>query len=190
MSARLQRHIDDVIEALKKGLKDSGDGVALKTRHMKHKNDEFAHALRGTDRDAMNATGGRGTPDALTKDQYRALKELSVHNPDAPRAVLGKFRYGDTDSYIRVAERGNPPSTYFSVGAEWDAIKATTGMNDDALFDALNKPFLDRIMESGQQIHFSHDPRMFSDSALGAELRYLEQHGYVLDEATMNMVKL
>lgn len=184
---KLKRHIDDVIEALTDGFRKAGDGVSMKTRHMKDKNDEIHLKTKDLDNElAGRSTGGRGrTPDALTDQQYSDLLELSVHNPGAPQAVLGKFRVEGTASYIDVAEGWDPPATYFSVGAEWDSIKAVTGMNDDGMFESLNIPFLDRIVQGGKEIHFSHNPEEHG-GALLSELEYLtEVHGYTFDAKNM-----
>lgn len=124
-------------------------------------------------------------PPSMSDDEYRSILESSVHNPDGLEAVLGKFRHGDTPSYIAVAEGKNPPGTYFSLGDQWGTIADRNNMTDNDMFDAFNVPFLERMMAEGKPITFSHDPRDFPGSALGDELQFLLDNGYVFDPVTM-----
>lgn len=124
-------------------------------------------------------------PPSMSDEEYSNLLESSVHNPDGLEAVLGKFRHEDTASYIDVAEGKHPPATYFSLGDEWGAIADTHNMDDKGMFDAFNVPFLERMMAEGKPISFSHNPLDFPDSALAAELDFLQRNGYVFDPNTM-----
>jgi len=56
------------------------------------------------------------------------------------------------------------------------------------MFEAFNVPFLDRIIEQGKDIHFSHDPNDFPNSALSDELEYLENAGFKFDPSTMTAI--
>ncbi len=150
----------------------------------------------GTDGDAPDAPDGDGTgtdptdgtprdplqhkPEGVSDERYLELRELSVHNPDADRYMLGKFN-AEGRSYIE--EAGGTTGGHhvvFSLGDDdvgvangWEAVKNQQGLDDDGMFEAYNRPFLDEAIASGKPIDFSHDPRKYLDSALGREFEIL-----------------
>lgn len=99
--------------------------------------------------------------------------------------MLGKYDNGGPTSYISKA--GNEYE-YFSLGNEWDAIKAQYGYTDKDMFKKFNIPFLDKGIKSGKTFQFSHNP-VSDTGALGMEYQYLKNRGYIWDEATMSMSK-
>ena len=123
--------------------------------------------------------------ESMSDEEYFDLLEASVHNPNGLEAVLGKYYVPGTDSYVAVAEGKHPPATYFSLGDDWGTIADAHNLSDKDMFDAFNVPFLERMMAEGKPISFSHNPLDFPDSALGDELQFLRDNGYVFDPATM-----
>lgn len=90
--------------------------------------------------------------------------------------MLGKYDGGGPTSYITKA---GDDYSYFSLGNDWDKIKAEKNLTDNDMFKLFNEPFLDDAVNSGKTINFSHDPRLYSDSALGMEWQYLQDnYGY------------
>lgn len=53
------------------------------------------------------------------------------------------------------------------------------------MFKLFNEAFLDDGINAKKTFKFSHDPR-FDTGALGQELKYLEQNGYVYDVGSMS----
>ncbi|WP_197060951.1 hypothetical protein [Microbacterium mangrovi] len=51
------------------------------------------------------------------------------------------------------------------------------------MFNLFNIPFLDDAIREGKTFHFTHDPEG-DIGALGDELKYLRDQGYIYDPAT------
>jgi hypothetical protein len=185
---------DEVFEPLVDAARKVGDNMAAQMRKQRNKVDDFLGKLDNVDHQPYDGMGHvprdvyDPRPPGLTDAEYREILDRSVHNGDAPDAVLGKFRVEGTQSYVDAAEGWDPPATYFSLGTEWDDIKQKAGLTDAGMFEAFNVPFLDRIIEQGKDIHFSHDPNDFPNSALSDELEYLENAGFKFDPSTMTAI--
>lgn len=114
-----------------------------------------------------------------------SVRAHSVHNPDSPSAMLGKWDKDNPDlRYTSIAERDG--HSYFSI-AEWDDVKQAQHLDDSEMFDAYNVPFLESQAAAQKPFHFSHPP-VDDGSALGNELRWLNSHGYAYDPETMTAV--
>jgi len=122
-----------------------------------------------------------GTDKLISQNAYDITYASSVHNPNAPVVMLGKFEGGGPASYI--VKAGNDHS-YFSLGGEWDKIKAAQGLTDQEMFDLYNKRFLQDGIDAGKTFEFSHPPAR-DPFFLGQEYKYLMAHGYTYDPVTM-----
>lgn len=193
--SQIRKATDDVFGVIPDGIGQAGDAVATTMRKMadhakkvvtqtKDLDDSLGHGIP----DPHARRPDQHRPKGLTGEEYQDLLKRSVHNPDAPYAVLGKFQVEGTFSYVEVAEGKDPPATYFSLGDEWDAVQATTGLDRDGMFEHFNQPFLDKIASEGKEIHFSHNPRDpdFAESSLEFEIDYLvDVKGYEFDEGKL-----
>jgi hypothetical protein len=115
---------------------------------------------------------------------YQLTYLKSLHNVDADSIMLGKFNKGAPGNYI---EKAGTDHTYFSLGADWDTIKAAHGLTDDDMFNLFNTRFLQDGIDEGKTFHFSDDPRK-SEGFLGAEFDFLKSHGYKFDPSTMTAI--
>lgn len=122
-----------------------------------------------------------GTTKTISQSAFDATYQAAVHNPNAKVVMLGKFDGGGPTSYITKA---GDDHTYFSLGKDWGGIKDAQGLDDDDMFNVYNKQFLRDSMAEGKTFDFSHPPKN-DPGYLGRELQYLEKHGYVYDEDTM-----
>jgi hypothetical protein len=104
----------------------------------------------------------------MTKELL-ALSEQ--HLTGSGETVLGPFRpLGGGPSYIEVALQHG--ASYFDIGDAWNAATPTERL-------AANQHVLDMAITNGDKVTLSVpfgkiDPNTFT----GAELRYLESHGY------------
>ena len=127
----------------------------------------------------------------IPADEYRGIVQRSVQNPDADTMTLGKYRpsinsdgtenweVAGPDAYTKIAD--NAGNTYFSLGTEWDDITNTYNLDSQgkSMFEYFNKPALDKAVESGKTIRFSHDPNGYGNCALKWEWDYLQnKHGF------------
>ncbi len=112
---------------------------------------------------------------------YQIAYLQSLHNVDADSIMLGKYEQGGPTGYI--AKAGDD-HTYFSLGADWDAIKAAHGLTNEDMFKLFNTRFLQEGIDEGKVFHFSHPPED-DPLSLGAEYHYLLDHGYEYDAVTM-----
>lgn len=121
--------------------------------------------------------GGAGIP----LEQYVALRNSSVHNPDSDTLVLGRWS-ADDSSYIAYARRSG--AEYFDMGYAWDIVQDRFGPTNSEMFQFFNKPVLDNAIRDGQTIRFSHDPEGPENSArmIRDEWDYLASKGYNLME--------
>jgi hypothetical protein len=98
-----------------------------------------------------------GVP-TMTHEMFDHILDTSVHKPEAPDVMLGKYLNGAPGNYIeRALENG---SSYFSLGPEWDTIKEAFKINDADMFDLFNRPFLNDAYLEGKTVHFSQDPKV------------------------------
>jgi hypothetical protein len=102
-------------------------------------------------------------------DQLRALSEQ--HLTGSGETVLGPFRPpGSGPSYIELAQQHG--ASYFDIGRAWDSATPIERL-------AANQHVLDMAITNRDIVTLSApfgkiDPNSFT----GAELRYLERHGY------------
>jgi hypothetical protein len=102
-------------------------------------------------------------------DQLLALSEQ--HLTGSGETVLGPFKPGGGGpSYIEVAQQHG--ASYFDIGDAWKSATPTEQL-------AANQHVLDMAIANGDKVTLSVpfgkiDPNSFT----GAELRYLESHGY------------
>ena len=110
-----------------------------------------------------------------------------MQNVNSDTITLGKYKptvnpdgtldwiIPGNDSYTVMAG----DTTYFSLGNDWDVIKAKYNITDDDMFDLFNVPALDDAAKVGKEIRFSHDPTAYGDCALKKEWQYLKDNfGY------------
>lgn len=139
--------------------------------------DEADEAINGAKaaKNTSNITDELGDYDTVLKN--------SIHNPNADKAMLGKFEHeGSPTNYISKA--GND-HTYFSMGDNWGKVKSQYNYTDNDMFDAFNKPYLDQQISQGKTINFSHDP-IHANGALKDEYNYLTKNGYAYNPKTMS----
>lgn len=184
---------DQVFDPLLDAGRKIGANLAEQMRKQKDKIDDFVRQVGGVDRydgaGHVPRVAYDPRPEGLSPSEYQDLLRRSVHNPDAPDAVLGKFWTPEGGpSYVDVAEGWDPPATYFSLGTEWDDVQKQAGLDNAGMFEAFNIPFLDMLIEQKKDIHFSHDPNDFPGSALADELEYLEGFGFTFDPSTMTAI--
>jgi len=110
---------------------------------------------------------------------YQIVYLRSLHNVGANKIMLGKFQGGAPGNYI---ERAGDDYTYFSLGADWDAVKAAHGLTDQDMFNLFNKRFLQEGIDKGETFRFSHDP-VKDKYTLHQEYEYLNDHGYRYDRS-------
>lgn len=122
-----------------------------------------------------------GSDKTIPRSVYELTYEKSVHNPDAPRVMLGKFLGGGPESYITKAGGDH---AYFSLGADWDAIRDAQGLTNQQMFDLYNKRFLQEGIDAGKTFDFSSPPNN-DPGYLGQELKYLQAHGYRYSSSSM-----
>lgn len=110
-------------------------------------------------------------PAHVSAEEYLQTRAASVHNPDADRYMLGRYNKDPNEvSYDRAAGTDH---TFFSLGAAWDDIKTAQNLDNDGMFDAYNRPFIEDAVASGKPIDFSHDPRVDQNAFLFREYEML-----------------
>lgn len=136
--------------------------------------------------DGINVVEGK-VGGKIPIEEFTKIRGQSIHNAEANSIILGKYTptvengvenwaKAGPDSYI--AKAGDK-STYFDLGSEWSNIQKRYNLTRDEMFNYFNKPALDDAVKSGKTIQFSHDPRLYSDSYLADEWKYLkETYGY------------
>lgn len=103
-------------------------------------------------------------------DEYKAIRQSSIKNPNADAITLGKYTNGP-DSYTA---RAGSDSSLFDMGDQWGVTKARYGLSDKEMFDYFNKPALDDAISSGKSIRFSHNPLDYDTGSLPAEWDYIK----------------
>ena len=101
----------------------------------------------------------------------RKRHHLSVINPGSDTATLGRFAgINDPSSYqMRAGD-----TSHFNMGDNWNVVQNAYNLDDIAMFDLFNKPFLDDMISSGQTIRFSHNPAQVRIGALKVEWDYIQ----------------
>lgn len=152
--------------------------------------DQDAPARPEQPHETGTSISGTPTPEAPTSLSAPAydlsdpaqVRRASVHNPDAPTAMLGSWDAIHPElSYTTRAEAGG--HAYFSLDT-WDEVKRVQGIDDAGMFDRYNISFLEDQAAARKSFHFSHLPTR-KDSALQHEIDWLVAHGYVLDRNSM-----
>ena len=120
----------------------------------------------------------------ISYSDYSRIYQDSIHNSGRNQVMLGKYDNGGATSYIT---RAGNEYTYFSLGDDWNAIKAKYGYTDDEMFKLFNEAFLDDGINEGKIFQFSHNP-INDKGALWKEYQYLLKNGYIWDDKTMTMI--
>lgn len=138
--------------------------------------------------DGINVVEGK-VGGKIPLEEFTKIRNQSIHNANAEASSMTLGKYTPTvengienwakpgpDSYI--AKAGDK-STYFDLGSEWSSIQKRYNLTRDEMFNYFNRPALDDAVRSGKTIQFSHDPRLYSDSYLADEWKYLKDtYGY------------
>lgn len=144
-------------------------------------NAAYAEAGNSTEpKEGMVAESGSKT---ISYTDYDNIYQSSIHNAGKEKVMLGKYDGGGPTSYITKA---GDDYTYFSLGNEWNTIKAKYGYTDDDMFKLFNEAFLDDGINAGKTFQFSHNP-INDTGALGQEYQYLLKNNYKWDAGTMTM---
>ena len=145
--------------------------------------EKFVDTGKGT---AGSTLGKMSAKDAVAYREwnYEKIRELSVKNPDADSMTLGKYVPGEDGkpaptAYTEMAKKTG--DTYFDLGMQWGEIEEAYTLTDTDMFDLFNTSALDKAVQEGKTIRFTHNPTLeiYKDSALADEWRYLiSKHGY------------
>ena len=161
--------------ALGKGIEKCGDLINKK----KYGTGTYADGMPLEDATA-SLEGGSKT---ISYTDYDNIYQSSIHNAGKDKVMLGKYDGGGSTSYITKA---GDDYSYFSLGNEWNTIKAKYGYKDDDMFKLFNEAFLDDGINAGKTFQFSHNP-INDTGALGQEYQYLLRNNYKWDAGTMTM---
>ncbi|MCY1715527.1 hypothetical protein OVA26_01045 [Microbacterium sp. SL62] len=113
------------------------------------------------------------------------VRQASVHNGDAPTAMLGKWDRDHPElRYTTKAEEGG--HAYFSIDA-WEDIQKAQGLDNNGMFEAYNVPFLEDQAAAHKDFYFSHEP-IRDGTSLAKEIEWLESHGYEYDRNSMTAI--
>jgi hypothetical protein len=159
-------NVDDLIDLQRKGF----EGVS--------KADSIIDGLKVVD----GKVNGK-----IPVDDFKKIRAESIQNINSDTITLGKYKptvkpdgtldwtIPGNDSYTVMAG----DTTYFSLGNDWDVIKAKYNITDDDMFDLFNVPALDDAVKSGKEIRYSHHPEQYGDCALLKEWEYLKsEYGF------------
>ena len=145
--------------------------------------EKFVDTGKGT---AGSTLGEMSAKDAVAYREwnYEKIRELSVKNPDADSMTLGKYVPGEDGkpaptAYTEMAKKTG--DTYFDLGMQWGEIEEAYTLTDTDMFDLFNTSALDKAVQEGKTIRFTHNPKLdiYRRSALADEWRYLKsKHGY------------
>ena len=146
--------------------------------------EKFVDTGKGT---AGSTLGKMSAKDAVAYREwnYEKIRGLSVKNPDADSMTLGKYVPGEDGkpaptAYTEMAKKTG--DTYFDLGMQWGEIEEAYTLTDTDMFDLFNTSALDKAVQEGKTIRFTHDPtiREYRDSALAKEWQYLKsKYGYM-----------
>ena len=102
-------------------------------------------------------------------EDYNAIRDRSVKNPDSKTLTLGKYA-DDATSYTQRAGE----TSYFDLGDDWNLIKEKYNLTDAEMFEYFNKPVLYDAISSGKTIGFSHNPLEYRVGALAQEWEFIK----------------
>ncbi|MGN0161102.1 MAG: hypothetical protein ACI4AQ_06925 [Lachnospiraceae bacterium] len=140
--------------------------------------DGFDNKTFNTD-DIVSGSGSK----TISYTDYDNIYQSSIHNAGKDKVMLGKYDGGGPTSYITKA---GDDYTYFSLGNDWNTIKAKYGYTDNDMFKLFNEAFLDDGINAGKTFQFSHNP-IKDTGTLGQEYQYLLKNNYKWDGGTMTM---
>ena len=121
---------------------------------------------------------------------YAKINELSIHNPDSDTLTLGKFRpsinddgtenwkVAGHDSYNVIAE--NNKDMYFDMkDGLYDDVMENYNLSYQDMFDEFNTVALDKAIEEGKTVRFTHNPELaiYAGSFTEQEWKYLQEKG-------------
>ena len=164
-------------ETVVKGAKEA-KGVAETAKGAATTAEKFVDTGKGT---AGSTLGKMSAKDAVAYREwnYEKIRELSVKNPDADSMTLGKYVPGEDGkpaptAYTEMAKKTG--DTYFDLGMQWGEIEEAYTLTDTDMFDLFNTSALDKAVQEGKVIRFTHDPTLdiYERSALADEWRYLK----------------
>ncbi len=121
--------------------------------------------------------------DKMSLGELSALYDKSTHNMGAGQATLGRFIPGNSKSYEQIAQQ-NGDAHFNLKNPGWQETRNTYNLSDEALYELLNKPFLDEIVAKGMPVRFTDNPAARPGSAVDKELKYLEMNGYEYNPRT------
>ena len=178
---RLANKAGDVSKKIAKAVKN---GVSTVARTVKREAVKIYKDNRGcVNFGAESRFGKKSRCKTISYKDYDNIYQSSIHNAGKNKIMLGKYDGGGPTSYITKA---GDDYTYFSLGNEWNIIKAKYGYTDDDMFKLFNEAFLDDGINAGKTFHFSHNPINDTDS-LGKEYQYLLKNNYKWDAGSMTM---
>ncbi|NYJ21052.1 hypothetical protein HNR05_002843 [Leifsonia psychrotolerans] len=121
--------------------------------------------------------------DKMTVDELADIYNDTLHNMDADQATLGKFVPKGPASYEQIA--GKAGDAHFSLDpSKWAETQKKFDLTNNEMYELLNKPFLNEIIEKKLPVRFTHDPNAQKGTSLYKELQYLRLNGYEYDPAT------
>ena len=176
------KNIGDIAGEVKNGeklLKSTGEAKAVQEEL-----EQAGKALKKVGKEgAAGKAAGKSGSKTICYTDYDNIYQSSIHNAGKDKIMLGKYDGGGPTSYITKA---GDEYTYFSLGNEWNTIKAKYGYTDDDMFKLFNEAFLDEGINAGKIFQFSHNP-INDTGALGQEYQYLLKNNYKWDAGTMTM---
>lgn len=101
-------------------------------------------------------------------EEYKRIRETSIHNPESDSMTLGKYFDGTIESGSYVAKAEATGDTYFSLGTKWEELESAYGLTDKDMFNLFNKTALDDAVAQGKTIRFSQNPMEWN----GVELHW------------------
>jgi RHS repeat-associated protein len=124
-------------------------------------------------------------------DEFKRLRELSIHNKSSDTITLGKYRptvnkdgtqdwtIPGPDSYNTLAKKDG--HMYFDMGSEYDVTMKKYNLEYKDMFDYFNVPALDDAANAGKAVRFTHNPESpaYKGSFTEMEWKYLQDnHGF------------
>ena len=121
---------------------------------------------------------------------YEKIREMSIHNPESDTLTLGKYRpsknidgtdnwkVAGPDSYNVIAEKNG--NMYFDMkDGLYDDVMDNYKLSYQDMFDEFNTSALDKAIDEGKTIRFSHNPELaeYAGSFTDQEWKYLQKNG-------------
>ncbi|GAB3128549.1 hypothetical protein GCM10027056_30080 [Glaciibacter psychrotolerans] len=115
--------------------------------------------------------------DKMTVDELADIYNDTLHNMDADQATLGSYVPKDPASYEQIA--GKAGDAHFSLDpSKWAETQKKYDLTNNEMYELLNKPFLNEIIEKELPVRFTHDLEANARTFLGRELKYLTDNRY------------